>query len=160
MTTKQFFSCHHHSIGLRNRQMLLLFVLVLGLTACGIKKDPVPIAEPKPLAVTDLAHTIKDETVTLTWTLPKGQRFRSYVAGFVVYKSKEDVKKERCTGCPILFSPVADMPVDINRQGGDKTLGFTFSEPLEKGFRYIYKVTIYLKSGTVSDDSNLIEFTF
>lgn len=160
MTTKHFFSSRQQSTGRRSCLMLLLFTLVLGLTACGIKKDPVPIAEPKAVAITDLAHSIEDEKATLTWTLPEGEPFRSHVSGFVIYKSKEDAKKERCKGCPILFSPVADMPVNINRQGSASATVFTFSEPVEKGFRYIYKVTVYLKSGTASNDSNLVEFTF
>ena len=36
----------------------------------------------------------------------------------------------------------------------------TYSETLEKGFRYIYKVTVYTKAGLNSGDSNYVEFTY
>ena len=160
MTTKHFFSFPEKSLGVSGSCLLLILILTLGLTACGIKKDPVPIAEPNAAAITDLAHSLKDEMVTLTWTLPEGEQFRSHVAGFVVYKSKEEVKQERCQGCPILFTPVADIPAGVSRAGSTSATAFTFSEPVEKGFRYAYKVTVYLKSGTASNDSNLVEFTY
>jgi hypothetical protein len=35
-----------------------------------------------------------------------------------------------------------------------------YSEVLEKGYRYIYKVVIYTKNGVTGKDSNMVDFTY
>ncbi|HIJ56240.1 MAG TPA: hypothetical protein HPQ03_08950 [Deltaproteobacteria bacterium] len=132
-------------------------VLIFFAASCGKKGDPFPPRELPPPAVGDLAMERSDDFLTLTWTVPTGKkRIVSGFAGFLVYRSKKAVSEEACKGCPILFSRVADVPISGEAPGD----AMTFSETLEKGFRYIYKVTIYSKAGLVSGASNLVEFTY
>ena len=116
-----------------------------------------PPRELPPPAVGDLAMELSDDFLTLTWTVPRGKkRVVSGYAGFWVYQSKQAVSEEACKGCPILFARIADIPIG-NEKPGDT---MTFSETLKKGFRYIYKVTLYTKAGLFSGNSNLVEFTY
>ena len=160
MTVKYYLSLIESKGGLRSFAILTVPLLIVAMTACGLKKDPVPLAEPTAPAISNLAHTLEADTATLTWSVPQGDEFRSHVAGFVVYRSKENAEKEKCEGCPILFSPVADLQVDLKSQSGPDPEVFTYSEQIEKGFRYIYKTTVLMKSGAASSDSNLVEFTY
>ena len=99
---------------------------------------------------------LSDDLLTLTWTLPKGKKkVVAGYSGFIVYRSKKALTDKVCKGCPILFSRVADIPVAGEIPGES----MTYSETLVKGFRYIYKVTLYTKAGLFSGDSNLVEFT-
>jgi len=100
---------------------------------------------------------LSNDFLTLTWTVPKGKkRVVSGYAGFLIYRSKQAVSEEECKGCPILFARVADVPIE-NEAPGDP---ITFSETLEKGYRYIYKVTIYTAAGLFSGDSNIVRLTY
>ncbi len=61
-----------------------------------------------------------------------------------------------CKKCPALFKRIADIPIeekDINTQ-------ITYKETLEKGYRYIYKVTVYADNGVTGKDSNYIDFIY
>ena len=100
---------------------------------------------------------LSDDFLTLTWTVPKGKKkVVSGFAGFLIYKSKKSITEEECKGCPVLFERVADIPIE-DEEAGDPV---TFSETLEKGYRYIYKVTVYTKAGLFSNDSNYVQFTY
>ena len=130
--------------------------LIFFFASCGKKGPPIPPREQPPPAVRDLSMELLDDFLTLTWTVPKGKKkIVSGFAGFLVYRSQKSVSEKECKGCPVLFTRVADIPV-AGEVSGDS---MTFSETLEKGYRYIYKVTVYTKAGLFSGDSNLIEFT-
>ena len=77
------------------------------------------------------------------------------MSGFYVYRSKTAVSEPECKDCPVLFTRLTDIPI-TGRVGEEKT--FSYTEILEKGYRYIYKVTVYSKFGLVSSDSNYVEF--
>ena len=144
---------HHRMIGAAAFCMLLFLVLA----SCGKKGTPSPPRQLPPPAVGDLTMGRTDDSLTLTWTVPKGKkRVISGYAGFLVYRSKQAVSEKECKGCPILFARVGDVPIE-NETPGDPV---TFSETLEKGYRYIYKVTVYSTSGLFSGDSNMVRFTY
>ncbi len=147
--------------GFSRNRIIGLFIFTLLLTfffaSCGKKGAPFPSRESPPPAVRDLAMELSDDFLTLTWTVPKGKKkVVSGFAGFLIYKSKKSLTEEECKGCPILFERVADVPIE-DEEPGDTV---TFSETLEKGFRYIYKVTVYTKVGLFSNDSNFVQFTY
>jgi hypothetical protein len=144
-------------LGSRCRYFFLLlllstFILPTGvLISCGKKGPPVPPRE-KPLpAIADLKEQIQDSQLTLTWTVPTVKR----VFGFYVYRSKTAVSEPECKDCPVLFTRVTDIPIT---QSVEEEKTFTYTETLEKGYRYIYKVTVYTETGLVSSDSNYVKF--
>ncbi len=142
-----------HKIG----AVIFSLTLIFFFASCGKKGSPMPPRELPPPAVGDLAMELSDDFLTLTWTVPKGKkRVVSGFAGFLVYRSKKAISEKECKGCPILFARVADIPIEGEAPGDS----MTFSETLEEGFRYIYKVTIYTKAGLLSNNSNLVEFTY
>jgi hypothetical protein len=136
--------------------ILFSLALMFLFTSCGKKGVPTPPRELPPPSVGDLSMELSDDLLTLTWSVPKGKKkVVSGYSGFLVYRSKKALSEEECKGCPILFSRVADVPI-ANEMPGD---AMTFSETIEKGFRYIYKVTLYTNAGLFSGASNMVEFT-
>ncbi|MBC8200027.1 MAG: hypothetical protein ISS67_01460 [Desulfobacterales bacterium] len=133
---------------------ILLCIVVFHL-GCGRKAAPVPPGQVIPPVVDDLSSSIDGNILELAWTIPdeKG-KIVSDLGGFIVYKSKTSLSESDCKGCPVLFKRIADIPIkekDINKK-------ITYNETLEKGYRYIYKVTVYTKTGASGKDSNYIEF--
>jgi len=131
---------------------LALCSITFFLLACGKKGSPIPPREKPPAAIKDLKEKIQGDELTLTWTVPSLNR----LSGFYVYRSKKSIKEPECRSCPILFTRIADISLETL---DDKEL-FSYSETIEKGYHYIYKVTAYSVVGLVSNDSNTIEFTF
>ena len=122
---------------------------------CGRKAPPVPPGQVRPPAVDDLSSSIDGDMLELAWTLPdEKEKIASGMTGFIVYKSKTSLSEPDCEKCPVLFKKIADIPVqekDINKK-------IIYRENLENGYRYIYKVTVYTKTGAFGKDSNYIEF--
>lgn len=133
---------------------ILLCIVVFG---CGRKAPPVPPGQVRPPAVDDLSSSIDEDMLELAWTIPdeKG-KISSDLGGFIVYKSKTSLSESDCKGCPVLFKKIADIPIeekDINKK-------IIYRENLEKGYRYIYKVTVYTDNEVTGKDSNQIDFIY
>lgn len=131
---------------------ILLCIVVFG---CGRKAPPIPPGQVKPPTVDDLSSSIDEDILELAWTIPdeKG-KIASDLGGFIVYKSKTSLSESDCKDCPVLFKRIADIPIkekDINKK-------IIYMENLEKGYRYIYKVTVYTNTEASGKDSNYIEF--
>jgi len=141
---------------LRLKFSILIAIIIL-LCGCGRKVLPVPPGQEPPPTVNDLNSSIDGDLLRLTWTLPEAnKRIMSNLDGFVVYRSKKMLSESDCKKCPVLFKRIADIPMeekDVNK----KT---TYKETLAKGYRYIYKVTVYTKTGASGKDSNYIEFVY
>jgi hypothetical protein len=136
----------------------ILLLPICCVISCGKKRPPIPPRQIEPPPVTDLKRQIEGDQLTLTWTIPKGKRqVISSLAGFNVYRSKKAVSTPVCEDCPVFFTRMAVMP--IRSEMLEKGM-MTYSETLEKGFRYVYKVTVHTKAGIISGDSNYIEFTY
>jgi hypothetical protein len=134
--------------------LLCIAVFFLG---CGRKAPPVPPGQARPPAVDDLSSSIDEDMLELAWSIPdeKG-KIASDSVGFIVYKSKTSFSEPVCKECPALFKRIADISIeekDINKK-------ITYKETLEKGYRYIYKVTVYADNGVTGKDSNYIEFIY
>ena len=142
-------------------QVLVLFVFLGLLSGCGLKGPPVPPKkEPLP-AVTDLRKSISGNDLKLTWILPQWEKgLWSDVKGFRVYRNRSPVSGSECKGCPVVFARIAEIPIDRSRWRHNKKFEMSYSEKLEKGFRYIYKVTIYSGDGQAGRDSNSVEFVY
>ena len=130
----------------------ILICIVVFSAACGRKAPPVPPCQARPPAVDDLSSSIDGDMLKLSWTIPDEKV--KIASGFIVYKSKTSLSESVCKKCPVLFKQIADIPIeekDINKK-------ITYNETLEKGYRYIYKVTVYTNTEAVGKDSNYIEF--
>ena len=142
-------------------QVSILFVCLGLFFGCGLKGPPVPPQkEPLP-AVTDLRKSISANDLKLIWILPQGKKdLWSDVNGFRVYRNRSPVSGSDCKGCPVVFARIAEIPIDRSRWRHNKKFEMSYTEKLEKGFRYIYKVTIYRGDGRVGRDSNPVEFVY
>lgn len=133
--------------------LILCAFLFIG---CGRKAPPVAPHQVQPRAVKDLIYRLDGDTLKLTWTIPKGdEKNQSSLTAFILYQSKRPIAEKECKYCPVRFKRVADIPVDKN-----KAKSLSYSETLEKGFRYVYKVIGLAQNGRTSDDSNYISFSY
>lgn len=138
-------------------KIIFFITVVFWALSCGKKGPPVPPRAVPPPAVPMLSMELEGDDLTLIWTAPEGsKRVVSDLGGFFIYRSKQSVSAPECKDCPILFTRIGTVPYEGQAPG---TETITFSETLEKGIRYIYKVTVYSKSGLISGDSNLVSFT-
>lgn len=131
-------------------------VIVVGilLANCGVKAPPVPPDYTPPPAITDLGYTLEaNGSVLLSWSLsgkerPKGAKVR----GARVYRSKDSLEKPACEDCPRIFSVVKDLPLEQNNM--------FYREPLQKGFRYYYKIVLYDETNQESEGSKVVTFEY
>jgi len=146
---------------MKTARTLMIVVLAFGtvfLAGCGKKRPPVaPQQIPLPV-VTDLQATVDGQTVTLTWRIPRRDgRPDPMVAGFFLYRAKIALAEADCVDCPVPFKRLADMAVSAAAPKEADAPEMTYTETLEKGFRYIYKVAIYTTEKAVGPDSNLAD---
>jgi hypothetical protein len=141
---------------------LILLVLIpvsflLSLSCCGKKAPPIPPSQTQPPTVDDLGASIDRDELKLTWTIPKEkENVTPRMSGFIVYRAKTPLSESDCEDCPVLFERVADIPIEMKGSGNLKEDEMTYDETLEKGYRYIYKVTSYSK-GATGNDSNYVD---
>jgi hypothetical protein len=122
-------------------------------TACGVKAPPVPPDYTPPPAIKDLGYALEDGSVVLSWSLFGKERDRgTKVQGAKVYRSKDSLENPACENCPRIFSVVQDMSLEQDNM--------FYREPLQKGFRYYYKIVIYDESSLESADSNVVSFEY
>ena len=124
------------------------------LSGCGVKAPPVPPDYTPPPAVTNLGYTLEsDGSVMLSWGLSGPERDKgAKVQGARIYRSKDSLDNPACENCPRIFSMVKDLPLE---QGS-----MLYREPLQKGFRYFYKIVIYDEGNLESPDSNVVSFEY
>ena len=70
------------------------------------------------------------------------------------------ISDTNCRNCPVFFEPVAVIPLDQigSHTSGEKVAGYT--DTLEKGYRYHYKVRVNPVKGAAGKDSNTIVFQY
>ena len=130
------------------------------LSGCGKKAPPKPPRENSPPQVIDLGYSISEDSVKLSWTIPKtNDKDKASATGFLIYRSKQSVSEADCANCPITFIKIEDVPV----RGGVTVRpesSVVFTQSIEPGYRYIYKIKAYGDDGVAGKDSNLIDFTY
>lgn len=100
---------------------------------------------------------MEGDVLQLTWGIPAEGDAAGEAAAFAVYRSKTPAAEADCRNCPLTFQHVKQISVTpSNRQAGR----MSFSEPLEKGYRYRYKLRTYDTFGAGSDDSNLFSMDY
>ena len=135
-------------------------VSALMLSGCGKKDLPQPPRGSKPPKVMDLAYSISENTIKLSWTIPQtNDKAKSQPTGFLIYRSKKTSAESDCPNCPIHFLKIGDVLVR-DAVAGVKGPSVVFAQTIESGYRYIYKVKAYDGDGVTGKDSNLIDFTY
>jgi hypothetical protein len=141
-----------------------LFVIVLSSAlwpGCGKKGPPRAPRQPLPPIVNDLSYRIDRDRILLSWTIPSADgRSASYPANVKLFRSKQSVEDSTCEKCPIHFTEIADLPVQVKGLEKSGSSAMRFEEIIERGYRYIYKIVVYNKDGVGGKDSNTVEFSF
>lgn len=145
------------------RLLVCLFVTIGGLSfswqGCGKKGPPRPPQRPLPPAVEDLRYAIQAGTVELSWTHPAmAGGNASQPASIKVFRSVLSSEDIQCENCPLRFEAVAEIPIHPKapRKDGPRTLHY--SEKIDPGYRYFYKVIVFDKYGIGSKRSNVVRF--
>ncbi|MGD2187723.1 MAG: hypothetical protein PVI71_16445 [Desulfobacterales bacterium] len=126
---------------------------------CGQKGSPRPPLRPVPAAVKDLSYVIYNQIVELSWTFPGAEdRSASPPAGYKVFRSKWSAEESSCEKCPLTFNEVGNIPIPVKQSHESKAEKLRFTESLEPGYHYVYKVIVYDEDGISSKDSNAVEF--
>ena len=130
------------------------------LSGCGKKAMPKPPSGNRPPKVIDMDYRISESTIKLSWTIPKtSDKAKSPATGFYIFRSKQSSIETDCPNCPIHFLKIGDVLVRGGVTGKPEP-SVVFSQPIEPGYRYIYKVNAYDADGVAGQDSNLIDFTY
>ena len=130
------------------------------LSGCGKKALPNPPSGNRPPKVIDISYNINETTIKLTWIIPKtSDKAKSPVTGFYIFRSKQSPIETDCLNCPIHFLKIGDILVKGDVSGKPER-SVVFSQTIEPGYRYIYKVSAYNDDGVAGQDSKLISFTY
>ncbi|MGD8756849.1 MAG: hypothetical protein PVF98_14360 [Desulfobacterales bacterium] len=140
---------------------LMCFLLVLGGLSivglgCGKKAPPVPPKRPSPPMVQDLRHTIQGDRIELSWTLPAASDGRA--AEIKVLRATQSEEEIGCEGCPLRFEVAAEIPIHHKAFGKSEPRTLYFTEAIDPGYRYTYKVIVLDEYGIRSQDSNIVKF--
>lgn len=134
---------------------------VLMLSGCGKKGMPKPPSGDEPPAVNDLSYSIRENTIKLSWTIPQpDEKAKSPVIGFLVFRSKQMLIEDDCPNCPIRFLKIGELPAEGIGAGQTKPATVFFTQRIEPGFRYIYKIRTYDEDGVAGNDSNFLNFVY
>lgn len=110
-----------------------------------------------PAAVTDLSYRLDGSLLTLTWSVPESE---SPVTGFRVYRSKVAKAETGCTRCPVEFSEVVKLDRPVQRRGESGQPRLQYSQNLDPGYHYIYKVITTSEKGQAGGDSNYVDLDY
>jgi hypothetical protein len=135
-----------------------LFFYMSCFTGCGVKNPPLPPVEELPNAVTDLEETVMGSVVVLKWSSPD-KKDDAVIERFGIFRSTSRLE-EYCPECPITFKKIADIHSGADLWQGEVNKNISYSEELETGNRYSYKVVGYTWDNVASADSNLVSFSF
>jgi predicted small lipoprotein YifL len=147
--------CHPAVLALTVTMILATTVIMGG---CGKKGPPEPPTGSRPPRIKDLGYGLSQNTVKLSWTIPQlDEKAQLPITGFLIYRAQQPLSQTECPNCPIMFKSIGDVPA---RGAGPGQPPITFTETIESGYRYIYKVHGYSDDGIRSRSSNFIEFAF
>jgi len=134
---------------------------VLFAVGCGKKAMPAPPNRIAPTAVSNFKGQLKEGQVLLTWSLPEPAGEKSDLTlnvpltEVIVYRSKLPLEAGGCKNCPLRFEPIAKLAPPSGGKGGMR-----YSDKLERGFRYTYKIILVGENDAVSPDSDLLDVTY
>jgi len=135
----------------------IAFFIMSTVCGCGRKLPPIQPGTLPPPAVFDLAYEVRENEITLFWSLPAFNPAKERApAGFKVLRARQTAVEAECRACPLSFQMAADMAAN-DRAPGSR---MRFQDVLEPGFKHSYKLQAYTVDGVVGKDSNLITVTY
>ena len=144
--------------------IILVFVTLMASAflsgGCGKKAMPEPPSGRRPPNVTDLSYSISGNDIKLSWSIPgTSTEARTPIAGFLIHRSKQSHIEADCPNCPIRYLRIGEVLVrrDVPAQPGPAVV---YTDTIEPGYRYIYKVVAYDDDGVTGRDSNVIDFMY
>lgn len=130
----------------------VLAALLLMVAGCGLKGPPVPPTLAVLPVPTDLAYSLTNGALVLTWRLGEGADADvDRVAGVNVYRSQNALGEAPCEACTLLFEKTRAV------EGRTST---ALRETLDKGFRYRYKLRTFDAAGRESADSPVVTIAY
>ncbi len=139
--------------------LLVLVCLNFLWMGCGKKGPPQPPRRPLPPAIKDLTHVIYGDKVELSWTVPGTEDHKASLPVAVkVFRSRLSAEEASCENCPIRFSVSGDIPIEQQRSEKSKPIRMRYTEDIEPGYRYVYKVIALDEYGISGRDSNIVKF--
>jgi len=130
----------------------LLAALLAMIVGCGLKGPPVPPMLASLPVPTDLAYTLTNGELVLTWRLDPGNGAElEGVAGVNVYRSQNALDEAPCEACTPLFEKLRAV------EGRTTT---ALRETLTPGFRYRYKLRTFDAAGRESADSPVVTIAY
>lgn len=148
--------CRQVLNGKKHRVFCLAFLtaLMILLFACGKKGPPIPETFNPPPVVEGLQIILENNMAMLRWPIPEWEeKGKDFLAGFFVYRSQTAAEKT-CEDCPVRFKKVADIQIKNNTCAG------SYTEQLEAGFQYSFKVSGYTDSGYEGEKSETVMIDF
>jgi hypothetical protein len=145
-------------IGLSVGAIVLAMLFAIG---CGKKAMPIPPNRIQPAPVSNFKGELKEGRVLLSWSLPVRPGDKSDMTENVplaaawVYRSKVPMTEGDCKNCPPRFEVIAKLKP---ASGGKRAM--RYSDMLETGFRYTYKVVLIGENDVMSRDSDLLDITY
>lgn len=137
---------------------LLAFFVVVSFAACGKKGPPVaPDLKPLP-GIENLRAEVSLNVVMLQWEFSDLDAV-SAPDGFQVYRSRKRIEDADCRDCPDIFRKAADVTARVGFTRG-LSRRLTWSEPIEPGHVYLYKVMAYTDHGQTGEWSNTVEVMY
>lgn len=130
---------------------LLCLAIVLITAGCGKKAPPLPpiVKGNKIASPANLKYTVSQDTIFLTWNHTiDNENARIEPDAFDVFAAR--MTFEACEGCPFKFELVQTVPVT------DKTCTI----PVEKGYRYYFRVQAVNEDDLRSDYSKTVQYEY
>jgi hypothetical protein len=129
---------------------LLSAVLAAG---CGRKLPPIQPGSYPPPAVRNLSGAVLGVEAVLTWTVPPGDPDKDTPAvAFRVLRSRQTAEEVECATCPPVFSVIGELRPSQATAGAP----LQYTDRLEPGYRYQYKVRTISSLGREGRDSNVV----
>ncbi len=139
--------------------VLLGGFVLLGLSGCGLKTDPVPPGAVIPMAIDDLTYRLDEKGVKLTWTYPplsvQGAAIDN-IREFKIFKAEKN-EADFCPECSVNYALVFAVNASSLKPGRE----VEFSDSGLKGnYHYFYMVQSHSGWNIHSHDSNLAGFVW
>lgn len=139
--------------------LVLVMVTLFFLGGCGYKNDPVPPDKIVPKAINDLAYTIDEKGVRLTWSYPIETILGTDIVAvdsFELYRAVVPLK-DYCQNCPIPFSDPIEVAGGATSDEERRKANYE-TTLLRSGHRYFFKVRSRTSWWASSGDSNIVSF--
>lgn len=137
-----------------NRKKTPFFLILCGLfllmiSGCGRKRPPLPpiIKDKRIASPENLKYKMQDSDIILTWQHKVDPvNAKANPDRFEIFMAKK--RFDACEGCPFQFKSIGWVPMPETK----------FSIPLEKGFKYYFRVQALNEDNMKSQFSRTVQF--